>query len=116
MLFHSSQFLIFFAITAALYFACPPRYRWAWLLAANLAAQESGQEPPDRRERERELEVTDAMPGRDHGRERLAAHAMCWSELAELPDIDTADDLEIVLSDPRTPETLRRRLRDAIEG
>jgi D-alanyl-lipoteichoic acid acyltransferase DltB (MBOAT superfamily) len=35
MLFHSSQFLIFFAITVALYFACPPRYRWAWLLAAS---------------------------------------------------------------------------------
>ena len=35
MLFHSFQFLVFFAITAALYYACPPRYRWALLLAAS---------------------------------------------------------------------------------
>jgi D-alanyl-lipoteichoic acid acyltransferase DltB (MBOAT superfamily) len=35
MLFHSLQFLVFFAITTALYYACPPRYRWAFLLAAS---------------------------------------------------------------------------------
>jgi rSAM/selenodomain-associated transferase 1 len=49
-------------------------------------------------------------------RARIRALGGTWSELEELIDIDTADDLEIVLSDPRTPETLRRRLRDAIEG
>ena len=35
MLFHSLQFLIFFTATAILYFACPPRYWWAWLLGAS---------------------------------------------------------------------------------
>ena len=33
--FNSLEFLIFFAITAAVTFVCPPRYRWAWLLAAS---------------------------------------------------------------------------------
>ncbi len=35
MLFNSVEFLIFFPIVAALYFACPYRYRWALLLAAS---------------------------------------------------------------------------------
>lgn len=35
MLFNSSEFLIFFPIVVALYFACPYRYRWALLLAAS---------------------------------------------------------------------------------
>jgi hypothetical protein len=37
-----------------------------------------------------------------------------WFELEELVDIDSAEDLELVLADPRTPEALRQRLRDAI--
>ena len=47
-------------------------------------------------------------------RTRIRALGGTWSELEELVDIDTADDLELVLGDPRTPETLRQRLRDAI--
>jgi D-alanyl-lipoteichoic acid acyltransferase DltB (MBOAT superfamily) len=35
MLFNSPEFLIFFPIVVALYFACPYRYRWALLLAAS---------------------------------------------------------------------------------
>jgi D-alanyl-lipoteichoic acid acyltransferase DltB (MBOAT superfamily) len=35
MLFNSIEFLIFFPIVVALYFACPYRYRWALLLAAS---------------------------------------------------------------------------------
>ena len=47
-------------------------------------------------------------------RSRIRALGGTWSELEELIDIDTAEDLEIVLSDPRTPEPLRQRLRDAV--
>lgn len=35
MLFNSAEFLIFFPLVVCLYFACPPRYRWALLLAAS---------------------------------------------------------------------------------
>jgi len=35
MLFHSFAFLVFFPTVVALYFALPPRTRWAWLLAAS---------------------------------------------------------------------------------
>ncbi|GIK37230.1 MAG: MBOAT family protein [Anaerolineae bacterium] len=35
MLFNSIEFLLFFPIVVALYFACPDRYRWALLLAAS---------------------------------------------------------------------------------
>jgi rSAM/selenodomain-associated transferase 1 len=50
----------------------------------------------------------------DKTRKRITALGGTWSELEELIDIDTADDLDIVLDDPRTPEPLRQRLRDAI--
>jgi rSAM/selenodomain-associated transferase 1 len=50
----------------------------------------------------------------DQTRSRIRALGGTWSELEELVDIDTADDLEFVLSDPRTPEPLRQRLRDAV--
>jgi D-alanyl-lipoteichoic acid acyltransferase DltB (MBOAT superfamily) len=35
MLFNSLEFLIFFPIVVGLYFACPYRWRWVWLLAAS---------------------------------------------------------------------------------
>ena len=47
-------------------------------------------------------------------RKRIRALGGTWLELEELVDIDTVDDLELVLSDPRTPETLRLRLLDAL--
>ena len=47
-------------------------------------------------------------------RKRIRALGGTWLELEELVDIDTDDDLELVLSDPRTPETLRLRLLDAL--
>jgi len=47
-------------------------------------------------------------------RTRIRALGGTWFELEELVDIDSAEDLELVLVDPRTPETLRQRLRDAI--
>jgi rSAM/selenodomain-associated transferase 1 len=47
-------------------------------------------------------------------RSRIRALGGTWSELEELIDIDTVDDLDVVLSDPRTPEALRQRLRDAV--
>lgn len=49
-------------------------------------------------------------------RTRIRALGGTWSELEELVDIDTADDLELVLGDPRTPETLRHKLRAAVTG
>jgi len=48
-------------------------------------------------------------------RKRIRALGGTWLELEELVDIDTVDDLEFVLTDPRTPETLRRRLLSALE-
>ena len=47
-------------------------------------------------------------------RERIKALGGTWSELEELVDIDTVDDLELVLADPRTPEALREKLRAAL--
>jgi rSAM/selenodomain-associated transferase 1 len=47
-------------------------------------------------------------------RKRLWSLGASWFELEELVDIDTADDLELVLGHPRTPETLRRRLLSAL--
>lgn len=47
-------------------------------------------------------------------RERLAAHGVCWSELEVLSDVDTADDLHALLTDPETPPVLARRLAAAI--
>lgn len=47
-------------------------------------------------------------------RERFAAHALCWSELAVLPDIDTAEDLEALLADPVAPRPFIRRLAAAV--
>ena len=35
MLFNSLQFLFFFPIVTAVYFAIPHKHRWAWLLAAS---------------------------------------------------------------------------------
>jgi len=46
-------------------------------------------------------------------RKRIRALGGTWLELEELVDIDTVDDLELVLSDPRTPEALRAKLRAA---
>jgi alginate O-acetyltransferase complex protein AlgI len=34
--FNSFEFLVFFSIVVAVYFVCPPRHRWGWLLAASL--------------------------------------------------------------------------------
>jgi len=48
-------------------------------------------------------------------RNRISALGGTWSELEELVDIDTIEDLELVLEHPRTPETLRRRLLSALE-
>ena len=47
-------------------------------------------------------------------RRRIAALGGTCSELEELIDIDTAEDLELVLDHSRTPEELRRRLLDAL--
>jgi len=47
-------------------------------------------------------------------RERIKALGGAWAELEELVDIDTVDDLELVLSDPRTPETVRAKLQAAL--
>ena len=47
-------------------------------------------------------------------RNRIAALGGTWSELEELVDIDTVDDLELVLDHPRTPGKLRRRLLGAL--
>jgi rSAM/selenodomain-associated transferase 1 len=47
-------------------------------------------------------------------RQRISAVGGTWFELEELVDIDTADDLELVLADPRTPEALRAKLRAAL--
>jgi D-alanyl-lipoteichoic acid acyltransferase DltB (MBOAT superfamily) len=33
---NSFEFLVFFVLVAAIYFVCPFRYRWVWLLAASL--------------------------------------------------------------------------------
>jgi rSAM/selenodomain-associated transferase 1 len=49
-------------------------------------------------------------------RQRIRALGGTWSELEELVDIDTADDLELVLADPRTPEPLRQKLLAAVAG
>lgn len=47
-------------------------------------------------------------------RSRIKALGGTWFELEELVDIDTGEDLELVLADPRTPERLRLRLREAV--
>jgi len=47
-------------------------------------------------------------------RKRISALGGTWFELEELVDIDT-EDLELVLDDPRTPEQLRDKIRDALE-
>jgi len=43
-------------------------------------------------------------------RKRISALGGTWSELEELVDIDTVEDLELVVADPRTPEILRHQL------
>jgi hypothetical protein len=48
-------------------------------------------------------------------RKRISALGGTWFELEELVDIDTVEDLELVLDDPRTPEQLRDKIRDALE-
>jgi rSAM/selenodomain-associated transferase 1 len=48
-------------------------------------------------------------------RERIKSLGATWSELEELVDIDTVNDLDLVLADPRTPEPLRERLRAALD-
>jgi rSAM/selenodomain-associated transferase 1 len=49
-------------------------------------------------------------------RNRIKALGGTWFELEELVDIDTEEDLELVLADARTPEALRCRLLSALEG
>jgi rSAM/selenodomain-associated transferase 1 len=46
-------------------------------------------------------------------RRRLAGIGAAWTELEELRDVDTREDLTAVLNDSRLPEDLRRRLRHA---
>jgi len=48
-------------------------------------------------------------------RKRISALGGTWSELEELVDIDTVEDLELVLADPRTPEQLLKKLRAALD-
>jgi len=48
-------------------------------------------------------------------RKRISSLGGTWSELEELVDIDTVEDLELLLNHPRTPEALRRRLLSALE-
>ena len=52
----------------------------------------------------------------DQTRQRLADVKASWTELEELRDIDTREDLEAVLDDPRVPEDLCRRLNHAAKG
>lgn len=47
-------------------------------------------------------------------RKRIKNLGGTWFELEELVDIDTSEDLDLVIGHPRTPETLRRRLLDAL--
>jgi len=47
-------------------------------------------------------------------RKRIKGLGGTWFELEELVDIDTVDDLELVLADPRTPDPLRRRTLSAL--
>ena len=47
-------------------------------------------------------------------RKRITALGGTWSELEVLVDIDTAEDLELVLENARTPDILRRRLLSAL--
>jgi len=49
-------------------------------------------------------------------RRRLAAIGAGWAEIEELRDIDTREDLEAVLDDPRVPQKLADRMRAAAEG
>ena len=51
----------------------------------------------------------------EHTRRRIASLGGTWSEIEELADIDTADDLDLVLTDPRTPEAMRKKLRAALD-
>ena len=48
-------------------------------------------------------------------RKRISALGGNWFELEELVDIDTLEDLDLVLDDPRTPEKLRDKIRGALE-
>lgn len=48
-------------------------------------------------------------------RKRISALGGTWFELEELVDIDTVEDLELVLDDPRTPEPLLKKLRAAVD-
>jgi len=47
-------------------------------------------------------------------RQRISTLGGTWFDLEELIDVDTIDDLEVVLTDPRTPETLRAKLLVAL--
>jgi len=49
----------------------------------------------------------------DQTRQRLAVVEASWTELEELGDIDTSEDLTAALNDSRLPEDLCRRLRHA---
>ncbi len=47
-------------------------------------------------------------------RKRISALGGTWSELEELVDIDTIEDLDLVLEHPRTPDPLRSKIRAAL--
>jgi rSAM/selenodomain-associated transferase 1 len=48
-------------------------------------------------------------------RQRISGLGGTWLELEELVDVDSLEDLDLVLSDSRTPEPLRERLRAALD-
>jgi len=49
-------------------------------------------------------------------RRRLAGIGAAWTELEELRDVDTREDLEAALEDPRVPKMLADRMRAAKHG
>ena len=52
----------------------------------------------------------------DQTRQRLADVGAAWTEIDELRDIDTSEDLEAALEDPRVPRELAERMRAGAEG
>jgi len=52
----------------------------------------------------------------DQTRQRLADVGAAWTEIDELRDIDTREDFEAALDDPRMPQNLADRMRVARDG
>jgi rSAM/selenodomain-associated transferase 1 len=52
----------------------------------------------------------------DQTRQRLADVGASWTEIDELRDIDTKEDFEAALDDPRMPQNLADRMRVARDG